>query len=353
MATSTISRARLSAVLSRRAGRIAAVRSCSTSLTLAPIHRDVGHERVHRRRVHPRPSAPAGQSALRAHRPRVLDPADRAPASPCASTSSRRICSAVSAGMWFLITERVLVELVPAALAAHPRRRARGADRRDGVHGLEPVGRQREGVHGLARRHRDHLVAHGPLVRRSRRPQGRSHPRARRVSARTRLREPHGRHARRAGRRARGARFVRPRTLLRWKLLARVRRRARASASRRSRRSRSAPRTSRRSTKASRPRAARSSRSRCTFSQGDVRRVHVQLQSRPVRQARSDRAPGAVRGAARHVVAVLQVAVAARRARRASVRCRRCSPRCSSCSGCSAAGCTGSATDEASGTSVR
>ncbi len=35
--------------------------------------------------------------------------------SRCASTCWRRVCSAVSAGMWFLITERVLVELVPAS----------------------------------------------------------------------------------------------------------------------------------------------------------------------------------------------------------------------------------------------
>ena len=83
------------------------------------------------------------------------------------------ICSAVSAGMWFLITERVLVSWFPERWQRIARRRARGAHRRDGVHGVEPVGRQREGVHGLAGRHRDHLVADGALVRRSRRPQGR------------------------------------------------------------------------------------------------------------------------------------------------------------------------------------
>ena len=150
---------------------------------------------------------------------------------------------------------------------------------------------------------------------------------------RTRLREPHGGHARRAGRRARGADRP-PAHDLPLEAAARLRRRAGASASRRSPRSRFAPRTSRRSTKASRPRAARSSSSSCTFSKGTIRRVHVQLQSRPVRQARSVRAPGAVRRAARDVVDVLQVAVDARRARRPRRSCRRCSPRRSSCSDC-------------------
>ena len=90
-------------------------------------------------------------------------------------------------------------ELVPAALAAHRRRRARRAHRRDGVHGVEPVGREREGVHGQPRRPRARRVAYGALVRRARRPEGRPHSRARRLPARPRLREPHGRHARRAG----------------------------------------------------------------------------------------------------------------------------------------------------------
>ena len=147
------------------------------------VHRDVGHERIHRRRLHARASASAGQSALRHHRTRVLDPADRAARVAVRINILAAICSAVSAGMWFLITERVLRELVPAALAAHPRRRRRGADRRDGVHGVEPVGREREGLHGVARRHRDHLVADDPLVGRSRRAKGRSHSRARRVPA--------------------------------------------------------------------------------------------------------------------------------------------------------------------------
>ena len=63
-----------------------------------------------------------------------------------AALSQRRL-----GGMWFLITERVLVGWLPRALAAAHRRRARRAHRRDGVHGVEPVGREREGVHGLAR----------------------------------------------------------------------------------------------------------------------------------------------------------------------------------------------------------
>ena len=147
--------------------------------------------------------------------------------------------------------------------------------------------------------------------------------------------------------------IVRPRTLLPLEAAARLRRRARL-----------------------RPHAVRDAADSRGVLPGDQRRRadRVPHEAR-VRRARSrkgtydafmynfnrgqygkpdlSRAPGAVRRAARHVVAVLQVAVAARRARRASVRRRRCSPRRSSCSGCSAAGCTSSATGEASGISAR
>ena len=72
-----------------------------------------------------------------------------------------------------------------------------------------------------------------------------------------------------------------------------------------------------------------------------------------VRQAVGRRAAGAVHRAGRDVVAVLQVAVDARRAPAESRRCRPSSPRCSSCSGSSAAACTTSETDEVSGSSGR
>ena len=119
MATSTTIRARLPAVLSRRGDRRPLVTLVLYLAHPRAVHGDVGHERVHRRRVHARPSAPAGQSALRHHRPRLLDPADRAAPSRCASTSSRRICSAVSAGMWFLDHRARARQLVRRALAAH------------------------------------------------------------------------------------------------------------------------------------------------------------------------------------------------------------------------------------------
>ena len=75
-------------------------------------------------------------------------------------------------------------------------------------------------------------------------------------------------------------------------------------------------------------------------------------QPRPVRQTRPVRASGDVRRTARHVVDVLQVAGFATRT--ASIRSRRpCSPPRSSYLGCSAAGCTTSETAGAFGISAR
>ena len=80
--------------------------------------------------------------------------------------------SALSAGFWFLVTERVLVSW----LAHRWQRIAGGAiaalHRRDGVHGLEPERRQREGLHGLALLLRDSSLADGALVRRAGRAEG-------------------------------------------------------------------------------------------------------------------------------------------------------------------------------------
>ena len=101
-------------------------------------------------------------------------------------------------------------------------------------------------------------------------------------------------------------------------------------------------------------RAARSSSVDCTFSKATYDALHVQLQSRAVRQAGAD-ASGRRRsrrrsacggctssgsGCATRTTSIQFLQSAARRAR-------------SSCSACSADGCTGSATDEASGTSAR
>ena len=263
------------------------------------------------------------------------------------------ICSAVSAGMWFLITERVLVELVPAALAAHRSAASLArADRRDGVHRVESVGREREGLHGLARRHRDHLVADDPLVRRSRRPQGRSHPRARRVPA-----------AASATRTTWRACSPRRRSASRCSSSARARSSAGSCCSRASARCvlGLTPFATQPIRAAYFPAINEGEPTACRTKlelvvhvlEGHVRRVHVQLQSRPVRQARPERAAGVVRRAGRDVVAVLQVAVDARRARRPSVRAGAARRGASSCSACSAAGCTSSETGEASGISAR
>ena len=285
-------------------------------VTLAPVDGDVGHERVHRRGVHARASASAGQSALRPHRPRLLDPSRSANVGAVRINVLAAICSAVSAGMWFLITERVLVGWFAAALAAH-----RSAASLAAIIGATAftVWNQsvvNEKVYTVS------LVGIAIISwlmirwsRRARRTAGRSDSRARRLSARARIRESHGGHARRARRRrspcsssgrARSSAGSCCSPAL-GALVLGITPFAIAADSRRA--------LSRRSTKASRRRAAVELEVVVHVLAGHVRRVHVQLQSRPVRQARPERPAGAVHGADRHVVVLLQVAVAARRAR--------------------------------------
>ena len=192
----------------------------------------------------------------------------------------------------------------------------RGGHRRDGVHRVEPVRRERKGVHRFAHRHRARLVA--------RRSAGRptlTAPSADRllvhdrVSLRPWLRESHGRHARRAGRRRRGDHAPAGDDPSRAAACSPASSRS-SSGSRRSRRSRFAPRTFP-ALNEGEPTACRTKLElSCTFSAGHVSRVHVQLQSRAVRQTEPRRSSGVVRRTGRHVVAVLQVAVASRRARR-------------------------------------
>ena len=238
-------------------------------------------------------------------------------------------------------------QLVPGALAAHPRRRARGAHRRDGVHGVEPVGREREGVHGLARRHRDHLVADDSLVATiptDARPTAcscssrTSWGSATRTTWRGMLAAPAvGLAVLIVGDRERScAGSCCSRAPARWCFGHDA---VRDAADPR----RALPGDQRRRADGV-PHEARASS--CTFSQGtyDAFKYNFNRDQYGKPTLTERQAPFAAAG--RHVVAVLQVAVAARRARRASRRAERCSPRCSSCSACSAAGCTISETDE-------
>ena len=50
------------------------------------------------------------------------------------------LSSALSAGFWFLITERIVARWIADRWQRLVSRRARDTDRRDGVHGVEPVG---------------------------------------------------------------------------------------------------------------------------------------------------------------------------------------------------------------------
>ena len=178
--------------------------------------------------------------------------------SRCASTCSRRSAARCRPGLVPHHRARA-GELVARALAAHRRRRAGGADRRHGVHGLEP-GVVNEKVYTVS------LVGVAVIswltVRWCDDPDGRKADRMLVLVAYL-LGLGYANHM--AGLLAAPAVGVavlvrRPQTLLRWKLLLACVGALASSASRRSRRSRSAPRTSRRSTKASRRRAARSSR---------------------------------------------------------------------------------------------
>ena len=229
------------------------------------------------------------------------------------------ICSAASAGMWFLITERMLVGWFPERWQRVLGGVLARADRRDGVHRVESVGREREGVHGVAGRHRDHLVADDPLVRRP----GRL---ARRIGCSCSSRTSADSATRTTWRACCAAPAVglavlvrRPRTIFRWKLLlacfgaivlgltpfaTQPIRAAYFPA-----------------INEGEPTACRTKLEALVHVlEGHVRRVRVQLQPRPVRQARPERPPGVVPGADRDVVALLQVAVDPRRARRPPVR---------------------------------
>ena len=114
------------------------------------------------------------------------------------------VCSAVAAGVWFLVAENVLRGWLTERWQRLAGRDARRAHRRDGVHRVEPVRREREGLHGVAHRHRADLVARRALVGTSRGRESRPHAGDDRVSLRVGIRESHGGHAARAGRRARG-----------------------------------------------------------------------------------------------------------------------------------------------------
>ena len=261
-------------------------------------------------------SPPRTRSACRIRRAIRCSSSSAASSRSCRSRSTvavrinllAAICSAVSAGMWFLITERVLVSWFAAALAAHRRRRARRAHRRDGVHGVEPVASSTR--RSTPSRSIGIAIISWLMVRWCDEPDGRKADRILVLVAyllRPRLREPHGRHARRAGRRTRGA--------------------DRPAGARSFAGSCCSPASARwcfgLTPFATQPiRAAHfpainegeptgvphEARGRVHVLQGDVRRVHVQLQSRPVRQARA----------------------------RASARRR--SPRRSACGGCTSSG---------------
>ena len=166
--------------------------------------------------------------------------------------------------------------------------RARRRAQRHRVHGVEPERRQREGVHRLARVLRRGLVADRALVRRSRRPSRRSHPRAHRLPDRaraTRIIPP----AFSSGPAVATAVLVRrPRTLLRWRLLASrgARARARAHAVRVRADPRRAP------SRAERGRAdgvQRSHRGRLHLLRDDGAPTDGERESRAVRQAESAR----------------------------------------------------------------
>ena len=129
------------------------------------------------------------------------------------------ICSAVSAGMWFLITERVLVSwfaerwqrILGGALAALIGATAFTVWNQSVVN--EKV--YTVSLLGIA-------IISWLMIRWCDEPDGRKADRILVLVAyllRTRLREPHGRHARRAGRRPRRAHRALAARVLRWKLL--------------------------------------------------------------------------------------------------------------------------------------
>src|SRR5207247_7676280 len=104
-------RARLPAVLPRGGSNVRTdLRSLSRHARA--IDRDVGHKRVHRGGLHAGSPASAGQPILRIARALFCAAANRAQRCNAYQHSSA-LCSALAAGMWFLITERVLVGWLP------------------------------------------------------------------------------------------------------------------------------------------------------------------------------------------------------------------------------------------------
>ena len=179
---------------------------------------DVGHERVHRRRVH--------ASVCRIRRA-IRSSSSSAACSRCcrsrATVAARvnvlaAVCSAVAAGVWFLVAEHVLRGVAPTRwqrIAGGVLAALIGATAftvwnqsvvNEKVYTVSLAGIAL--VSWLAVRWSD----------RSRRTARRPRARDDRVSLRARLREPHGGHA--AGARGRVAVLLRrPATLVRWKLL--------------------------------------------------------------------------------------------------------------------------------------
>ena len=104
-------RARAESVVRRRGDRVAR-HLPALSRDARPGDGDVGHERVHRRRARARHPASAGQSVLRAAGARVLDSADRRKSGMRINVLAA-LCSAASAGTWFLVAERVLRGWLP------------------------------------------------------------------------------------------------------------------------------------------------------------------------------------------------------------------------------------------------
>ena len=62
------------------------------------------------------------------------------------------VCSAAAAGLWFLVTEQILRAWMPTRWLRIAGALGGRVDRRNGVHGVESVGREREGLYRFARR---------------------------------------------------------------------------------------------------------------------------------------------------------------------------------------------------------
>jgi hypothetical protein len=262
------------------------------------------------------------------------------------------LCSAVAAGVWFLVAERVLVSWLARAVAAHRRRRAAaliGATAFT-VWNQSVVNEKVYTVSLLF-----FAIVSWLVVRwcdEPDAPEGRPAARARRVPDRARLHQPPGRPARRPGGGRGGAAAPPPLTLLNWRLLLEGRARLRA-----------------------RPHAVHLPADPRRALPGDQRgRAHGVHRRRSASTAPSTRPPG--RGSRRTSTASSTASRRSpsgrRRSRRRSDmwwlyfkwqwirdahgehrRCRARSPCSSSRSASSAATCTGSATGRASGSSGR